>query len=153
MSSHALASLRVCDLDSSLVEEMQQLGFDVSRPRDDLKNGTVNEVTASYRMIRRERLTDQINIWQIRRAKRMGQLKSEQRIKLTKASKQSRSAEAYLVRPDVGPKMTLPKRGEPIPMARLPFGKGGGLIGRPKSGPSPILIIGVRPHSPLPGLR
>jgi serine/threonine protein kinase len=148
----ALASLRVCDLDLGLLEEMQQLGFDVSKLRDDLKNEVVNEVTASYRMIRREQLIDQINIWQIQRAKRMGQLKSEQRIRLAEASRQSRSTEPYLMRPDIGWKMMLPKRGEPIPMARLPFGRRGGLMGRPKRGPSPVPMIGARANSPLPSM-
>jgi serine/threonine protein kinase len=148
----AIASLRVGDFDPEVVEELQQLELDVSKLRDDLRDGVMSEAAVSYRMLRRERVIDRINIWQIRRAQRIGQLRSEQRIKLAESSKHSRSADAYLVKPGVAGKAVIPKRGEPIPMARLPFGRGGGLMGNAKRGPSPVPLIGVRPHSPLPGI-
>jgi hypothetical protein len=111
----------------------------------------MNEVTASYKVMRRERMIDQIDMWQIQRAQRIEQLKSEQRIKLAESAKLARSTEAYLIRPVVGGKTGASKRAEPIPMARLPFGRGGGLVGHAKRGPSPLPVIGLRPPSPLPG--
>jgi serine/threonine protein kinase len=147
----AIASLRVSDVDPDLMEEMRQLEFDVSKLKDVLRDGVMNEVTASYKVMRRERMIDQIDMWQIRRAQKIEQLKSEQRIKLAESAKLAKSTEAYLIRPVVGRKTAASKKAEPVPMARLPFGRGGGLVGHAKRRPSPLPVMGVRPPSPLRG--
>ena len=73
-----IKSLKVMDvqnLEPGVLSEMKALGYDVKGLLGEIKSITINSRTAAYKILRRQRTIEEINIWQTSRPDRISKIR------------------------------------------------------------------------------
>jgi len=141
-----LRSLKVFDtdkLDNDVIAQMVSLGYDSANLLNDLATDTLDSRTGAYKILKRAKMINEINAWQVASVQRAASLRCEPRIALAERAPMASSQDSQIPikflfgmrRPEVlhpiarglmGQALPRMRRRSPIPVVpiKLPFVKG-----------------------------